>query len=106
LDYVAIGLASETDVQMFTPRGAWQSNVSYNVGDLVSHDGLLFVSLTSGNLGNEPNTGSPPGDSEHWMLSPAPTATGNVASLTIHNLEKVTQEQFDALSPPDPATLY
>jgi len=71
--YVGIGLASESDgFNVLTPRGMWDVATSYDVADLVEHEGFAFASNVANNLANEPTlVGSPPtagASDEFWTV--------------------------------------
>lgn len=75
--YVAIGRGGETDLQIATPRGAWDGGsptVFYQQGDLVSHSEgsptpdspFLFISLIDDNTA-EPDASTAGVDTPEWM---------------------------------------
>lgn len=59
--YVGVGLSAERDfVDVFNPRGLWNPATTYNTNDLVTFEGLVFVSNVDSNVGHSPpGTGSP-----------------------------------------------
>lgn len=97
--YVAIGLAAETDIQIVTPKGEWDSGTTYQVGDLVSHGGNLFISITANNLNNEPDTGSPVQSTSDWMLVGAAVKGDDGLAAT------VTVGTVTTVDPGEPATV-
>jgi len=57
--YVAIGTAAESDFGSFRPRGAWDGETSYDVGDVVSYsdgesDNYAFALSFGGDGSNAP----------------------------------------------------
>ena len=76
--YVPVGRAAETDLTAFTPRGEWEDDVGYAIGDYVSHEGTAgvegFISKVDDNLNHEPDADTP-GDTEFWMHLPVLTAS-------------------------------
>ena len=46
------------------PKGAWSAATTYATGDLVEHDGCVFVSNIDDNLNNEPDAETPASTSE------------------------------------------
>lgn len=59
--YVGVGLSAERDfVDVFNPSGLWNPATTYGTNDLVTFEGLAFVSNVDGNIGHSPpGTGSP-----------------------------------------------
>jgi hypothetical protein len=51
------------------PKGAWAIGTTYDVGDMVSHDGRAFVSLVGSNIGNSPPSSE--SNTTYWMWLPA-----------------------------------
>lgn len=88
--YVGIGLASETDLTLTTPMGAWDSGTTYPLGALVTHeDGgplYLFISRVEANLDNEPDADTPDETTE-WMFAgeavAGPAGTGDKYTIAI-----------------------
>ncbi len=66
--YVGIGRGSETDITGLIPRGAWDAETSFNIGDLVRHGGLQFASLADDNVNHEPPATET--DNDYWMFMP------------------------------------
>lgn len=50
-----------------SPRGAWSAGLTYDLGDLVEHEGHAFLSNADGNAGHEPDAYGP-GSTAHWTL--------------------------------------
>jgi hypothetical protein len=80
--YVGVGLSAEHDfVDVFNPRGLWNPATTYNTNDLVSFEGLVFVSNVDSNVGHSPpGTGSPitAGSSDSfWTYLAIQGANGN-----------------------------
>lgn len=76
--YVGVGIGSESDLQFAAPRGTWDDEETYSVGDLVFWQGFLFVSLSEENLNNQPDYITP-ADTGDWMYAGTagtPGATG------------------------------
>lgn len=116
LRYVALGRASETDLTFAVPRGEWDDEATYDLGDMVSiidgTDAWLFISVQDDNLNHAPDD-TTPGDTAWWMYAgqaaPGPKGDpGEVESSndTVFDIIKLTQSEYDALSPPVATTLY
>ncbi|MCB1476658.1 MAG: hypothetical protein H6883_07280 [Rhodobiaceae bacterium] len=70
--YQSIGLGAGTDFTALYPKGAWDSEGVYNIGDVVSEevsggDVYLFASIIDDNEGNEPDSATP-GNTLAWMF--------------------------------------
>lgn len=79
LRYVAIGRASETDIQFVHPAGAWSSGGTYSVGDYVTYSGRTFVSRVNSNLNHTPPSSET--DNTYWMFAPSGPAGADGATV-------------------------
>lgn len=112
--YVGIGTAAEFDFSAgFNPRGAWDGETTYAAGDSVSYndgesDNYAFALIEGGDGSNAPTIdGGGVGQSDaNWQVLGLVPNNGNVSSTTILNIEQISQAGYDALDPPDDATLY
>lgn len=82
----AVGLA-------FNPRGAWDTGITYDTGDLVSHGGVVFISSVDDNLANEPD--DTPLSDAFWTYMPSASVSEVLAALGISGF--IISED-----PPDP----
>jgi hypothetical protein len=88
----------------FVPRGAWSGATTYARSDLVSYNGYAYVSNANGNLNNTPPTGA---SNANWTYFPVVSPLDDVVrSDDVTSIVKLTQTEYDALSPPNPTTLY
>ncbi|MET4634963.1 carboxypeptidase-like regulatory domain-containing protein [Kaistia defluvii] len=79
LRYVAIGRASETDIQFVNPAGAWSSVGNYSIGDYITYSGRAFVSRVNGNLNHTPPASAT--DNTYWMFAPSGPAGADGATV-------------------------
>jgi hypothetical protein len=109
LTYVAIGLASETDLTVAFNRGEWSGATTYALNDYVIHDGVgIFISTQDSNLNHEPDDATP-GSTTYWTYYPGlvgPAGEIQSSNDTVFDIIKITQSAYDALDPPDEATIY
>ncbi|WP_223518271.1 carbohydrate-binding protein [Pseudomonas sp. BF-R-21] len=79
----------------FYPRGAWQANTSYAVGDAVNHDGLMWAAVvahvSSGNFTADQNAGK-------WMSIAQFVVASAIPITPVPNLPATTvQGALDAM---------
>jgi len=94
------------------PKGAWDSVTTYTTGDLVEHEGYVFLSNINDNLDNEPDAVTP-GSSSEWTYFSVVTGGGggggegggsvNPVSLVGVN---ATADTTNRLSVASPASLF
>jgi hypothetical protein len=79
LRYIAIGRASETDIQFVNPAGAWSALGTYSIGDYVTFSGRTFVSLVDANVNHSPPASAT--DTAYWMFAPSGPAGADGATV-------------------------
>lgn len=98
--------------QSFVYRGVYDPAIPYAHDDVVTgSDGSSYISLADSNLGQDPTTETMP--RTHWSpiaIHGAPGVQGPQGPQGVEGPQgqwvQITQAAYDALSPPDPDTLY
>jgi len=63
----------------FTPIGNWSSGATYDINDVVTYEGISYVSIQSNNINNTPALGG----TEYWLQLTSPGATGPVGATGV-----------------------
>ena len=67
--------AAQVQDGLADPQSAWNAEATYNLGDLVTHLGQVWISDEYDNEGNPPGP-----DSDFWTLEPDPEPEGSVTA--------------------------
>lgn len=93
----AVTTASTPIAKGFTPRGTYAAGTTYATNDLVTFNGLPYVSRVDGNVGNQPDTAT-----AFWMnlftVNIAYASASDVRAGTAANLAVTPKATFDSLA--------